>query len=165
MTELTPKQARRKAYYHANREKHLIAVKEWRIANPEKYKAQLVRAYAKHRDGDIERLKAWKVNNPEKHQDSGRKYRVKYHARVMAHVRKYQATKMQAMPKWVSFSDTVKFYEEAKRLTELGIPSEVDHIVPLTSKIVCGLHCPANLQVLSVKENRSKRNRYWPDMP
>jgi len=57
-------------------------------------------------------------------------------------------------------------YEEAKRITkETGIKHHVDHIVPLDSMIVQGLHCLANLQILEGSINISKGNRFWPDMP
>lgn len=51
------------------------------------------------------------------------------------------------------------------RTSMTGILHEVDHIVPLTSAVVCGLHNEHNLRVLSASMNRSKGNRYWPDMP
>lgn len=72
---------------------------------------------------------------------------------------KKRAIKMRAMPKW---ADEKKIKEIYKNRPE---GHDVDHIVPLTSKLVCGLHWEGNLQYLPSKENQSKKNRMWPDMP
>ena len=56
--------------------------------------------------------------------------------------------------------DSVR-YRQARWLTEtLRIPHHVDHIVPLVHELVCGLHCEANLQVLTAQQNLEKNNSF-----
>ena len=64
---------------------------------------------------------------------------------------------------WTKFSDTVRFYREAHELTaRTGIRHEVDHIIPLRSKAVSGLHCVENLQVLTAAANNAKGASFTP---
>lgn len=79
---------------------------------------------------------------------------------------KRRATKKQAVPGWMDKEKVDAIYAKAQRFMEMtGEPFHVDHIVPLTSDIVCGLHWEGNLQILPGAENLSKHNRSWPDMP
>ena len=53
-----------------------------------------------------------------------------------------------------------ELYDLAQRRTIITkIPWEVDHIIPLQNKIVCGLHVPWNMQVITRSENRTKSNK------
>ena len=80
----------------------------------------------------------------------------KYKAKSSA----YCSRVRKAKPKWENENKILKYYKMAKKL---GL--EVDHIVPINSKLVCGLHCLDNFQFLNRKDNASKGNRYWPNMP
>ena len=93
----------------------------------------------------------WRQKNPDKH---------------CATQNKRRAKKLKATPCWADDSAIKLLFLNALTLTkETKVKHHVDHIVPLQSSIVCGLHVQGNLQVLKASENLSKSNRYWPDMP
>ena len=48
------------------------------------------------------------------------------------------------------------------RLREEDYNVSVDHIIPLNSKVVCGLHIETNLRIIDLEENKSKGNRFKP---
>lgn len=139
-TNLLAAEARRKyaaAYVQTNKEQHNTWVRNWRKLNP--MKSSLF-------------SKRWRTANKD----------------VMCfHASKRRASKMQATPPWAELEqDMIRdVYTESRSLqTATGIKYHVDHVVPLQSKVVCGLHCLANLEILSASENISKGNRFWPDM-
>lgn len=68
-----------------------------------------------------------------------------------------RAAKLFAMPPWADYYEIKNIYKNTPK------GHHVDHIVPLVSKIVCGLHCPANLQYLPASENCSKKNKFQSD--
>lgn len=80
--------------------------------------------------------------------------------KVTAQNAKRRAMKKQAVPKWAELELIKTMYEKANILSlETKISYQVDHIVPLINKIVCGLHCYANLRIITAKENNEKGNK------
>ena len=76
------------------------------------------------------------------------------------------ARRKQAMPAWANEFFIEEIYDLARLRTKyLGIKHSVDHIVPMTSRLVCGLHVEHNLRVIPHVQNISKLNRHWPGMP
>lgn len=64
-----------------------------------------------------------------------------------------QRTK-QATPKWIKSKDLELIYTNCPK------DCEVDHIIPISHKEVCGLNVPWNLQYLTPKQNKTKRNYF-----
>lgn len=89
----------------------------------------------------------------------------KNRAALNAKSREYVARKLKATPKWANAEAIIRIYELAKRLSTPKLKYHVDHIVPLKSPLVCGLHWEGNLRVLPAAENAAKSNRTWPDSP
>lgn len=82
--------------------------------------------------------------------------------------REREAVQEKATPAWANRFFIEEVYEAAadrNAIRACGTQWEVDHIVPLISPLVCGLHTDANLRIITAFDNRSKRNRHWPDMP
>lgn len=90
-------------------------------------------------------------------------WRMANRARVRHNKAKRRAARKNATPTWLTAEHWMAidaYYREALlRSSVEGITYEVDHIVPLRGKRVCGLHVPWNLQVITATENRKKRNK------
>lgn len=85
----------------------------------------------------------------------GRYYDKSYQRHVSATKR---ARKIRATPTWADNNAIRSIYEACPP------HCHVDHIIPLTSDSVCGLHCEENLQFLPIKENLKKRNKFVESM-
>lgn len=106
--------------------------------------------YLENKDLIKSRLKRYRENNKDK---------------VNAKTMRRLAAKLNAIPKWFNADNVYKLYEKCKEISiSTGINHHVDHIVPLQSEYVCGLHCEENLQIITAEENYSKNNRFWPEM-
>lgn len=111
---------------------------------------------------DKEAKAAWVQRNPEKRKEASETYRRGHREYYTQYSSLRTRKQLQAKPKCLSEFDELfllEFYDLAKRR---GL--EVDHIIPLQHKLVCGLHVPANLQMLTRSENAKKSNRFDEDV-
>jgi hypothetical protein len=139
-------------------------------ANLADRRAYHARRRAEQQDKIRQTLARWYTANAESVKARVRDYGAKnqerlrpYHA---ARQRKRYALKMQAIPRWADIKTIKQFYKLAADLSATtGVAHHVDHIVPLKSRVVCGLHVEANLRVIPGLENQSKGNRHWPGGP
>jgi hypothetical protein len=106
------------------------------------------------------------ASNVEREREKATEYRKRNADKVNAATVKRKVIKLKASPSWGNDFFIQEAYNLAQLRTKLfGFSWHVDHIVPLKSKLVCGLHAFTNLQVIPAIINLTKRNRYWQDMP
>lgn len=162
------KQAKSAEYYLAHKAESAAKSAKWQAANPKRTR-ELNRASA--------------ARNKEKRNAYSRRYRAEHLERCRASARawskrspdKYTVTKAKrrAAQNGQRLRDSEfdtfvikEIYSLARLRTALtGVEWHVDHLVPLRHPKVSGLHCAANLRVITAQANRKKGNRVWPDMP
>lgn len=117
--------------------------------------------FANNKDRHGELTRSWYERNKNQHLVNSKEWYAANRARKLATTTAREQRCKQATPPWADMNAIQSVYEGARRLTEkFGIKFEVDHIVPLQGKNVCGLHTWENLQVLAARENRRKFNNH-----
>ena len=170
--------SRNKKWRENNKEKTKQIQKKWNEENPDKIKA-IMKKYRKNNiEKERERKRKWNEENREKIREQGRinykkkssqykKRNSEYRKRNPDKVRFWNANRKksikQATPKWLTKEhkkQILGFYTKAQKLEEqTGIKHHVDHIMPIKNQILCGLHVPWNLQVITKEENLKKHNK------
>lgn len=154
------------------------------VKNKETIRNRINSRYAANKTNFREKIYTWRRANMDKHKASAKKWKAQNQERQNAYerlryarneavkvsaaerCRRYQVSKRKATPKWADIKVMRVLYAKAKEWQRItGIEWHVDHVVPIRSDIVCGLHTWDNLQVLAGGVNLSKLNRAWPDMP
>lgn len=145
----------------------------WREENRERLRIRnriSNKAYReRHRDEIRERHRKWCLENAERNRNHKRKYIEENRERLnaksarywrehrvekMLHCRKRRAMKKLATPKWADLEKIKEIYRQA-----LIFGMSVDHIIPIQSKVVCGLHWEGNLRLIDKRENSRKGNK------
>jgi hypothetical protein len=140
---------------------------QWQQVNRE-YRADYHKVYRQvNRDALLEKKKTYYHANKEADRGAKAKRSSAYakanpHV-INAHNAKRKATKLQATPAWVDLEAIKGMYQLATIFNRTGMNLHVDHIIPLQSDLVCGLHCESNMQLMPASDNISKGNRHWPD--
>ena len=133
--------AKQKEWRERNKESIAKRVREWQQANMEKGRAKTAR---------------YRERNPQAWAEHYAKNVSLYTERAERRRRAIRG----AAPEWRNQFFILEAYRLARaRSRATGIKWEVDHIVPLKSPIVCGLHVEHNLQVIPAVLNRSKGNK------
>ena len=140
------RQSYRKRVYEENKKEILAKQKFYRDANKELVSQRKFIA---------------RIKNPERTKELKRLEYERNKHKYLASAAKRRAVELQATPSWADKEAILRIYEECQRISqETGIPHEVDHDIPLISKLVCGLHVEHNLKVLTMVENRRKNNKF-----
>ncbi len=186
---LEEKRAQRRAisikHRLANKEAVARRDREWRAKNRDRKRAQ----DAAYKAAKADRLKQQSHEYYAKHSTKIRTNRSMHHAtrktdstyrtkmlEVAADWRAANPDKMathhadrffkfqRSTPHWADLAAIRVIYEKRDELSErFGIQLQVDHVIPINSPTVCGLHVPANLQLLEKSLNSAKGNRFDSD--
>lgn len=132
----------------ADPEGHRAYHREWYQKHAEKRRERRRRYHAAHIEQEAERFRQWRLANPGKSR---------------ARSRGYDARKIKAEPPWADRELIAVVYEQCAEMNRIAgwTKYHVDHVMPLKSPILCGLHVHYNLQIITAEENLSKRNKVY----
>jgi hypothetical protein len=149
--------------YLANKERRAATVKAWQKKNRDKLNELSRKKHNANPRAAIEATRRWQIKNAEKHRAYRREYRHINPASVIRSELMRKRAVAQACVPWADRAKISAIYSEARRLTkETSTPWEVDHVIPLRHKLVCGLHVHTNLEIVKQTNNRQKSNKFVP---
>ena len=156
---------RRRELFNKNPEKYREtkrrSLNKWRSNNKEYVREQA--ALMRRLKPEIHRrhCKNYSLKNSEKIKIKNKKYKLKNPHLAAEHTMKRLIKKKQGSLNNYDKKNIEIIYKECSKISkETRIKHNVDHIIPLTNEMVCGLHVSWNLQILTKSENVIKKNKW-----
>jgi len=143
--------------YHKHPDKRKLISSQQREKNIEAKRAYGRAHYHTNKEQYREAFLKFCELNPTYVSEYGKKYTQDNLDLYAFHASKRRACVKQATPKWLTSEHVHQIRQFFKQANELNM--QVDHIIPLQGKTVCGLNVPWNLQLLTRKDNRAKSNK------
>jgi hypothetical protein len=133
---------RTKEYVKNNKEKRRLCVKKW----SDSHKDDVIQYRKEHKNEAKEYQKEYRKNHKAEHNHRNANRR---------------AIKRNATVSYANLEKIKKYYVVAEILSHF-MPEKyhVDHIIPLQSELVCGLHHEDNLRVITATDNIRKGNKF-----
>lgn len=135
--------------FSPNKDKPLGIVYVCKVCNAERAKFRRLSTPSTNEQKEAAKIRSrlWRKENPHKRN---------------ALKAAYKSAKVGATPNWLSQQQKEEinnFYFLARDCSLVsGENYQVDHIIPIRGKKICGLHVPWNLQILPTDLNRKKSN-------
>jgi hypothetical protein len=149
----TNKAEYQRKYRLRTKEKLRSYQKKYRAKYKLRDKEKLIEKNKLYRLKNNHKIKQYYLNNKEEIKQKVKEYRLKNPYIRRASWAKRKAIKLRATPKFANLEKIKEIYKNCPK------GYHVDHIIPLQSKIVCGLHVEWNLQYLTASANCSKSNK------
>ena len=127
--------------------------KKYRLKYKLRDKEKIIERNKLYRLNNKHKIKQYYLNNKEIIKKKVKEYNLNNPHIRRAAWSKRKASQLKATPKFANLNKIREIYKKCPK------GYVVDHIIPLQSKIVCGLHVEWNLQYLTPSANCSKSNR------
>lgn len=137
---------------------------EYRRANLSELKERDAQYYQNNREIAADRASRYYASNCERVKRVVLQYRKANPHKVAVFASNKKLALSRATPSWSETDQIDVVYKKRDEYRQLySILFEVDHIIPIVSDTVCGLHVLANLQLLDKSLNCTKTNNYQAD--
>ena len=121
------------------------------------------KAYSAQNSESVAKSKSdYRLKNLEKISQYLAWWRKEYSYKMCSYANNRRALLLHATPRWAEKEKINEIYRQAAMMNKKNpeMKYQVDHIIPLNSELVCGLHTHENMQILPATQNQSKGNLF-----